>query len=76
MSQTTASNVLAWIERAGNRLPHPATLFFYAALAVMLLSQLAALLGWWVSKTVTGIDGLQRQVEVKVVAQLRPAWRC
>ncbi|NIR60436.1 MAG: AbgT family transporter, partial [Gammaproteobacteria bacterium] len=34
------------MERAGNRLPHPATLFCVAALTVMVLSQIAEALGW------------------------------
>ncbi len=70
MKHQTASNALAWIERAGNRLPHPATLFFYAAISVMLISQLAAMLDWRVTKTVTGVDGLQRQEEVVAVGLL------
>lgn len=70
MSHQAISNVLIWIEKAGNRLPHPVTLFFYAAIAVMLLSQLAAVLGWQVTKTVTGADGLKREVEVEAVGLL------
>jgi aminobenzoyl-glutamate transport protein len=53
------------IERIGNRLPDPTTLFLLGALAVMALSQLAATLEWEVQKTVarelrvpvTGPDG-------------------
>ncbi len=48
---------LVRIERAGNRLPHPATLFVVGALLVMLLSQLAVSLQWSVTKTVTGPAG-------------------
>ncbi len=70
MSHQTASKALAWIEMAGNRLPHPVTLFFYAAIGVMLLSQLAAMLDWRVTKTVTGVDGLKDQVEVEAVGLL------
>lgn len=61
---------LVHVERTGNRLPHPATLFFFAALAVMLISQVAELLQWQVTKTVTGADGIQRQVDVVAVGLL------
>lgn len=70
MSHQATSKVLTWIEKVGNRLPHPVTLFFYAAIAVMLVSQLAEMLGWHVTKTVTGADGLKRQVDVEAVGLL------
>jgi len=38
--------MLDWTERAGNALPHPATLFALFALAALLLSGLGHLLGW------------------------------
>jgi aminobenzoyl-glutamate transport protein len=41
------------IERAGNALPDPATLFLIGAVLVVLLSQLAASLDWTVERTVT-----------------------
>jgi aminobenzoyl-glutamate transport protein len=41
------------IERVGNALPHPATLFLLGALAVMALSQVAAVRGWTVEKTLS-----------------------
>jgi aminobenzoyl-glutamate transport protein len=41
------------LERIGNALPDPATLFLLGAVAVVLLSQLAASLDWSVEKTVT-----------------------
>jgi len=41
------------IERIGNALPHPATLFLLGALAVMALSQVAAVRGWTVEKNVS-----------------------
>ncbi|UCE87133.1 MAG: AbgT family transporter [Deltaproteobacteria bacterium] len=44
--------VLEWVERIGNRLPDPSTLFLAGALTVMLASQLAASLGWTVEKTI------------------------
>lgn len=46
--------VLNAIERAGNRLPHPAMLFIYMALAVLLLSALCAWLGVAATHPVTG----------------------
>jgi aminobenzoyl-glutamate transport protein len=49
------------IERLGNALPDPATLFLLGALAVMGLSQLAVSLNWSVEKTVT------REVQVPVL---------
>jgi len=45
--------ILQRIERLGNALPEPATLFLAGALAVMALSQVAASCGWSVEKTVT-----------------------
>jgi len=38
--------MLNWTERAGNALPHPATLFALFALAVLVLSAIGHLLGW------------------------------
>jgi len=49
------------IERLGNALPDPATLFLLGALAVMGLSQLAVSLDWSVEKTVA------REVQVPVL---------
>ena len=40
------------LERAGNRLPDPATLFLIGTLLIMLLSQLAVSAGWSVDKVV------------------------
>jgi aminobenzoyl-glutamate transport protein len=40
------------VERIGNRLPDPSTLFAAGTVAVMLLSQVAVWLGWEVSRTV------------------------
>lgn len=48
------------VERLGNALPDPTTLFLIGALCVMALSQLAASSGWTVEKTVT------REVRVPV----------
>lgn len=40
-------NILSWLERAGNALPHPATLFALFALSAVLISALADMLGWY-----------------------------
>ncbi|MGA1400202.1 MAG: AbgT family transporter, partial [Phycisphaerales bacterium] len=44
--QGLAARFLAWVERAGNRLPDPVTLFAGGALLVLGISALAANLGW------------------------------
>jgi len=44
------------IERVGNALPDPVTLFFLGALAVALLSQLAVFLDWSVTRSVAELD--------------------
>ena len=54
---------LALIERAGNALPDPATLFMLGALGVMVLSHWAATAGWSVDKTIAR-DGELLQVAV------------
>ena len=46
-----ANGWLEQLERAGNRLPDPATLFLAGTLVVMVVSHLAAVLGWSVRKT-------------------------
>jgi aminobenzoyl-glutamate transport protein len=46
--------ILDHIERIGNRLPHPATLFLIGTVVIMLLSQLAVTFSWSVESTVTG----------------------
>lgn len=53
--------MLERIEKIGNALPDPATLFLLGALAVMGLSQLAVALDWSVEKTLT------RDIRVAVV---------
>jgi len=50
---TEQTGLLDKIERVGNALPDPTTLFLIGALLVMLLSQLAASLDWSVEKTVS-----------------------
>jgi len=56
----TRGGLLGAIERAGNALPDPATLFLLGALLVMGLSHWAAAAGWAVEKTVTHGDELVR----------------
>lgn len=68
------SGLLDWIERVGNRLPHPMTLFIVGAIVILLLSQVAASLDWTVEKTVmeknaAGVE-VQKVVEVKAVGLL------
>jgi aminobenzoyl-glutamate transport protein len=48
----TSSGLLAGIERLGNRLPDPSTLFLVGTLLVLALSQLAVSCGWTVEKEV------------------------
>ena len=45
-SKGILQRILNWTERAGNALPHPATLFAIFALAALLLSALGHFLGW------------------------------
>ncbi len=47
------SSWLDTIERIGNTLPDPTTLFFLGAIGVLILSQVAATLDWSVEKTVS-----------------------
>ncbi len=53
MSETTPRGWLDRIERAGNALPDPATLFAIGALLVALGSELAFRLDWQIEKTLT-----------------------
>ncbi|MFP4560589.1 MAG: AbgT family transporter [Thiohalorhabdus sp.] len=48
---------LGVLERLGNRLPDPVTLFLLGTLVVLALSQVAETAGWRVVKTVSGEDG-------------------
>lgn len=52
-SRSIAARVLDWVERVGNRLPDPTTLFVIGAVLVMLLSHWGEVGGWSVEKTVT-----------------------
>jgi len=49
------AGVLDWIERAGNALPDPATLFAIGAALVLVASELAVRLDWSVEKTVSRV---------------------
>ena len=53
-SKTSPSSrgILNWIERVGNRLPDPVSLFVIGALSVVVLSQIADQLNWTVTKSV------------------------
>ncbi len=62
-------SLLDRIERAGNALPDPATLFLGGALLVMALSHLAVMADWEVTKTVTR-DGQQVQEIVRAKSLL------
>jgi aminobenzoyl-glutamate transport protein len=63
------AGVLDWIERAGNALPDPATLFAIGAALVLVASELAVRLDWSVEKTVSRVvtesvlDGAGRPIE-------------
>lgn len=52
--KTKSTGILGWIERIGNALPHPASLFGLMALSVLLLSWLGAALGWQAVHPATG----------------------
>ena len=48
------SGILGWIERGGNALPHPASLFGMLAVSVLLLSLLGYLFNWHALHPATG----------------------
>jgi aminobenzoyl-glutamate transport protein len=70
--RTPLERALALVERAGNALPHPATLFMLAALGVVVLSAVVAALGISVTHPGTGktitpvslltVEGLHRMI--------------
>ena len=70
-SAPPSSGWLDIVERLGNRLPHPMTLFVIGALVVLGLSQLAASSGWMVEKKVMeeGPDGSLQATTVVVKAK-------
>lgn len=51
---TKTQGFLGWIERVGNRLPDPATIFAIGAVLVLVGSDLAARFDWQVENPVTG----------------------
>ena len=65
------SGWLDWIERVGNRLPHPMSLFIIGAVAVLVLSQIADWGNWSAEKTVLQEDpgGTTAKVVVEVTAR-------
>lgn len=69
MTDTAPKGWLGRVERLGNRLPDPATLFLLGTLLVMVLSQLAVTFDWSVTAEVPvrGADGEVRW-EVKTAA--------
>ena len=67
--------ILNTIERVGNRLPHPASLFAGATVALFFVSDLAARLGWVVAKpTLAGIDDTAVVVNVKSLLARDGLW--
>ncbi len=63
---TLTSRLLDWVERVGNRLPDPVTIFFSGALLVLVASHVATLVGWEAElrsvKNVVGPDGAATQL--------------
>ena len=64
---TTAGGFLGWIERIGNRLPDPATLFLMGTLGIMVLSAVAVSMDWSVThelpRVVEGSDEVVWEVQ-------------
>jgi p-aminobenzoyl-glutamate transporter AbgT len=50
----TGFRFLDWVERVGNKLPDPVTLFFLGAMLVLIGSAVAAGLGWEMTHPSTG----------------------
>ncbi|KXG76525.1 p-aminobenzoyl-glutamate transport protein [Fervidicola ferrireducens] len=66
---------LNFVERAGNRLPDPATLFFLLCLIIILLSHLAAVAGWQAvnpatNEVVKAVSLMTRDGVVKIMTQM------
>ena len=53
-SKTTGYRFLDWVERVGNKLPDPVTLFFVGALLVLVGSEVAVALQWEITHPMTG----------------------
>lgn len=64
---TTTGGFLGWIERIGNRLPDPATLFLMGTLGIMVLSAMAVAMDWSVThelpRVVEGSDEVVWEVQ-------------
>lgn len=64
---TTTGGFLGWIERIGNRLPDPATLFLMGTLGIMVLSAVAVAMDWSVThelpRVVEGSDEVIWEVQ-------------
>lgn len=64
---TTTGGFLGWIEKIGNKLPDPATLFLIGTLGIMVLSALAVAMDWSVThelpKVVEGSDEVVWEVQ-------------
>ena len=70
---TRGSSWLDRVERAGNALPHPVTLFAMALAVVMVLSQVAAWAGWAVRKP-AGASGDGELVTAKGLFESDGLW--
>ena len=62
------------IERTGNALPHPVTLFALALLIVMVASQIAAWAGWSVTQPTGDASGESQRVEAKGLLDSDGLW--
>ena len=64
---TTTGGFLGWIERIGNKLPDPATLFLMGTLGIMVLSAVAVAMDWSVThelpRVVEGSDEVVWEVQ-------------
>ena len=69
---TTTGGFLGWIERIGNRLPDPATLFLMGTLGIMVLSALAVAMDWSVThelpRVVEGSDEVVWEVQYETTS--------
>ncbi len=70
MSEKRTKGLLGFIERVGNKLPHPGTLFLIMTIIVIGISAMGQLFGW--SATYQGlvkVDGVYTTAEVSVTAK-------
>jgi aminobenzoyl-glutamate transport protein len=61
-TRSITSTVLDWIERVGNRLPDPVTLFAIGAFAVLFGSHIAVHFQWTVTNPTTGADEVAKSL--------------